>query len=189
MPITFYIELNAQKPNGQLTNVLHHFSTFYNVLETHRDYIKEIHSNLQLLHNPPKQNKGGSKWPNRIIPTTFDKRGYPQFTRYCMPLCHFTGHNLWLLKPTSLNRGRGIHVFRDLETLKSLITSYYQSGTDEVTQGEGGKEEIVKKNEEGISVNSFIIQKYIESPLLIHRRKFDIRVLGAYHARIRLLFV
>jgi len=34
--------------------------------------------------------------------------------KYRMPLCHFDSYNLWILKPTHLNRGRGIHVFRDL---------------------------------------------------------------------------
>ena len=41
-----------------------------------------------------------------------------------MPKCHFDGFNLWLLKPTHLNRGRGIHVFRDLDTLNRLIKQY-----------------------------------------------------------------
>lgn len=41
-----------------------------------------------------------------------------------MPLCHFDSYNLWILKPTHLNRGRGIHVFRDLETLHRLIKQY-----------------------------------------------------------------
>lgn len=31
---------------------------------------------------------------------------------------------LWLLKPTFLNRGRGIHVFSSLETLAKLIQEY-----------------------------------------------------------------
>lgn len=31
---------------------------------------------------------------------------------------------LWLLKPTGLNRGRGIHVFNDLDTLISLLIDY-----------------------------------------------------------------
>jgi hypothetical protein len=44
--------------------------------------------------------------------------------RYTMPFCHFSGYNLWLLKPTKLNRGRGIHVINNLGTLKSLITKY-----------------------------------------------------------------
>ena len=41
-----------------------------------------------------------------------------------MPLCHFDSYNLWLLKPTHLNRGRGIHVFRDIDTLNKLIKQY-----------------------------------------------------------------
>ena len=31
---------------------------------------------------------------------------------------------LWLLKPTFLNRGRGIHIFQSLEQLCSLIDEY-----------------------------------------------------------------
>lgn len=46
------------------------------------------------------------------------------FYRYTMPFCHFTGYNLWLLKPTKLNRGRGIHVINNLTQLKSLIARY-----------------------------------------------------------------
>lgn len=41
-----------------------------------------------------------------------------------MPLCHFDSFNLWLLKPTHLNQGRGIHVFNDLDTLHKLIKQY-----------------------------------------------------------------
>lgn len=41
-----------------------------------------------------------------------------------MPFCHFTGFNLWLLKPTKLNRGRGIHVINNLTQLKALIQRY-----------------------------------------------------------------
>jgi hypothetical protein len=49
-----------------------------------------------------------------------------------MPQCHFDGYNLWLLKPTHLNRGRGIHVFRDLDTLHKLIREYCQGKDEEV---------------------------------------------------------
>lgn len=45
-------------------------------------------------------------------------------------MSHFNGYNLWLLKPTHLNRGRGIHVFRDLDDLHKLIKEYC-SGKDE----------------------------------------------------------
>jgi hypothetical protein len=44
--------------------------------------------------------------------------------KYTMPFCHYTGHNLWLLKPTKLNRGRGIHVVNNLTMLKNFILKY-----------------------------------------------------------------
>ena len=41
-----------------------------------------------------------------------------------MPMSHFTGKNVWILKPTSFNRGKGIHVVSDLKKLKKLIKEY-----------------------------------------------------------------
>ena len=49
--------------------------------------------------------------------------------KYTMPLCHFDSYNLWILKPTHLNRGRGIHVFRDLDSLHKLIKQYCSGKT------------------------------------------------------------
>lgn len=54
--------------------------------------------------------------------------------------------NLWIVKPDKLSRGRGIKILKDLEAIRTYTA-----------QG------------------SWVIQKYIESPLLINRRKFDIR--------------
>jgi tubulin monoglycylase TTLL3/8 len=62
--------------------------------------------------------------------------------------------SLWLLKPADLNRGRGIHLFRTIEELGNLLRND------------------LNKHEKG----SFLIQKYIEKPMLINNRKFDIRV-------------
>lgn len=49
-------------------------------------------------------------------------------TKYKMNPYFITGGDdskfLWLLKPTFLNRGRGIHVFSNLETLAKLISEY-----------------------------------------------------------------
>lgn len=37
----------------------------------------------------------------------------------------FTGPDyLWLLKPTGLNRGRGIHVFQEIDNLIELLIDY-----------------------------------------------------------------
>jgi hypothetical protein len=52
-------------------------------------------------------------------------------------LSHFDGHNLWLLKPTHLNRGRGIHVFRDLATLHKLIKEYCSGKDEEILKKKG----------------------------------------------------
>jgi hypothetical protein len=58
--------------------------------------------------------------------------------------------NVWIVKPgENSNRGNGIQVVNSLESLKTLLIS------------EAGK--------------SYILQKYIENPLLINKRKFDIR--------------
>ena len=41
-----------------------------------------------------------------------------------MPQCHFTGKNVWILKPTSMNRGQGIHVANTFKKIKKLIRDY-----------------------------------------------------------------
>lgn len=64
-----------------------------------------------------KENKNSTKF--RAF--NFERKNH---IKYSMPKCHFDSYNLWILKPTHLNRGRGIHVFRDLETLNKLIKQY-----------------------------------------------------------------
>ena len=41
-----------------------------------------------------------------------------------MPESHFKGKNVWILKPTSMNRGKGIHVIANFKKLKKLIRDY-----------------------------------------------------------------
>jgi tubulin--tyrosine ligase len=64
------------------------------------------------------------------------------------------GKQLWIIKPgENTNRGCGIQVSKDLDHIKGLIQNTTVNG--------------VKR--------SYIIQKYIEKPLLYKQRKFDIR--------------
>ena len=43
---------------------------------------------------------------------------------YIMPMSHFGGNNIWILKPTGQNQGKGIHVVSSLKKLKKLIKDY-----------------------------------------------------------------
>ena len=65
--------------------------------------------------------------------------------------------NIWIIKPgEDTNRGSGIIVSKDFEEIKQLVREKAQRGVDKTA----------------------IIQKYIENPLLINKRKFDIRCYG-----------
>lgn len=77
-----------------------------------------------------------------------------------IPETHFCGKNIWIIKPADFNRGRGIKIFNTLEAFRNIIAECVS--------------DIHNKRDAQESV--YIIQKYIESPLLINNRKFDIRV-------------
>jgi tubulin monoglycylase TTLL3/8 len=56
--------------------------------------------------------------------------------------------NIWIVKPASMSRGRGIKTFNELTVILEYVVGY----------------EI-----------SWVVQKYIERPLIVRRKKFDIR--------------
>lgn len=64
--------------------------------------------------------------------------------------------NAWIVKPgENTNRGNGITVCLDLNEIKTILKSK-------------------EKHNDG-TIKTYILQKYIEKPLLYKRRKFDIR--------------
>lgn len=73
---------------------------------------------------------------------------------------HYCGKNVWIIKPADFNRGRGIRIFNSLEVFRNIIAECVSD----------------MHNKRELQENVYIIQKYIESPLLINNRKFDIRV-------------
>ncbi|GMF52331.1 unnamed protein product [Phytophthora fragariaefolia] len=62
-----------------------------------------------------------------------------------------TSQNVWIAKPAGMSRGRGIRVFNDLDQLLGYVD--------------------VENHKEC----QWVAQKYIENPLLLCKRKFDIR--------------
>ena len=59
--------------------------------------------------------------------------------------------NVWLLKPANMNQGRGIEIVKNLRELKNILSTKPPH-------------------------TQWVLQKYIERPLLYRERKFDIRV-------------
>ncbi len=71
--------------------------------------------------------------------------------------CHINGkfaENIWILKPAGKSRGRGISVVQSLDDIVAHM---------------------IKESDSRSRLNQWVIQKYIENPLVVSKRKFDIR--------------
>lgn len=103
-----------------------------------------------------------------------------------MPKSHFNGRNAWLIKPPGLNRGKGIYIVDSLQDINRIIeqslSDCSQKMLSNLTNHKGKPSEgpHTRKAHSDFpgpaESRNFIIQKYIESPLLIKKRKFDIRI-------------
>ena len=108
------------------------------------------------------------------------------------------GTNMWILKPSQGYEGRGIEIFRTLEELQTFLQIYVNgcrlakymdinySDSDEVSPSliEGAISTSVKPQ----IIKHFVIQKYMEKPLLYKGHKFDIRPHGLLNQERKLFY-
>lgn len=116
---------------------------------------KELYKNMKKIYDAFNQNVFD------YLPLTFhieDGENDPSFLEFCR---YFeenkaSSKNLWILKPgENTNRGNGICVCNTIEQIRNELKNNPFPKTGEHT---------------------YILQKYVENPLLISRRKFDIRL-------------
>ena len=120
VPITFIVNKRENSFNFDLET----FINFFNIIN------KKI-ENSKVNSNSPNHIKFISNI-NLCIEKyrTIDKKGRLNYCKMKMPESHLEGRNIWLLKPATFNRGRGVEVFDDINLLKKLISFYSSSKED-----------------------------------------------------------
>lgn len=86
----------------------------------------------------------------RQLQIRFNELQNLNFSKEKLPSKHCE-KNMWLVKPAALNQGKGIEICRSLKEINALLR--------------------IKPMH-----SMWLIQKYIEKPLLFKGRKFDIRI-------------
>ena len=196
VPLTFVVDVDSQTYSPDFEKFVLCYEAMEGIASAGDKASPDYHKQCLKLINQKLQQISFSK----------DRRA----VTHCKPKIsetHFAGRNIWILKPTGFNRGRGVSVFDSMDKLKSLI-KYYSEGesampaavikgtaSDTTTattaapaQKEEKKEDSVQSMLMSIKSRTFVIQKYIERPLLIHDRKFDIRVWALVTQEMKVYF-
>ena len=83
-----------------------------------------------------------------------------------------SGRNIWLMKVDGLNRGFGVEIFSSLPALKKLVELTHSGYQENIVQ----ENKKIIRSKTIIKASKFVIQKYIERPILFRGFKMDFRV-------------
>lgn len=107
----------------------------------------EVTPTTFVVKSMAKGEAGADEW--RTFCEHFRDIASRQFQKETSMPRHHCRRNMWIVKPSYMNQGRGIEVFSELSKIKQHLT------------GKAGQE--------------YLVQNYLEKPLLFNGRKFDIR--------------
>lgn len=96
---------------------------------------------------------------------------------------NYPNESLWITKPYNANRGINLKIVKDITKFKEdfLNTKRFNLGKYITSLGNIDAKESSETNQNGEDQTVYkvrdkvIIQKYIEKPLLLQNKKFDIR--------------
>lgn len=94
------------------------------------------------------------------------------YSKFIPDNCAASGKNIWIIKVAGMNRGFGVEVFQTLEELRKLIKDIGTGYQERIVQDD----KQISRSAAFIKTSKFVIQKYIERPLLFKGRKMDLRV-------------
>jgi len=156
VPLTFLIESNSSTFKGDIENFKNVFKIFKE--NSQKDLDEDKHEErIERLNDKFSSN------------TWYINRHSKQTIKIQCPDTHFEGHNLWFLKWTQFNRGRGIYVFNTFEQLISLINEMekglIKSDANEIT---GLKSDKKKPSTFGQNTSENTEPKIKSSTFVIH---------------------
>eukprot|EP00826_Nyctotherus_ovalis_P044077 TRINITY_DN4725_c0_g2_i2.p1 TRINITY_DN4725_c0_g2~~TRINITY_DN4725_c0_g2_i2.p1 ORF type:complete len:416 (+),score=112.19 TRINITY_DN4725_c0_g2_i2:79-1326(+) len=147
---SFIQSLPCKESASDSTMMHNHLEFYYNLSNK-----KELFVTMKLYYETLREN------PFDTLPFTFhikegtEDKEFQKFVDHFNEIASGKRENIWIIKPgENSNRGNGIQLSKNIEEIKKIIEPSNKTG------------------------RTYIIQKYIENPLLINKRKFDIRMFG-----------